>query len=402
VRAALAIMQKDLTRFVSDRRALVMSIVVPFFLILIIGAVFGSFGSSTGTSVVDTPIYVGDQGAVGQQILQSLKQVPNLNLEMKTSADEARSPVENGDRSAAIIIPAGTTSAVQQGQTANITVIKTPSSQDYRALVVQSIVENVTQNYTAANIAANVAVSAVQSSGATANPTAVADQARQQAAQQLSQTPLVGVATETANQKVNDSSYNQVVPGYALMFAMFAVAGGVGSILEEKEAGVWKRVLISPISRWSLLGGKLLAQFVIAVGQISLLFIIGRILFGINLGSILGVFLVIVTTSLATTAFSMLLVSFVKTRAQLQPVTTISVLTFSALGGAWWPLYLMPGWLQQVGKVTLSAWAMTGFNNLMIFNKGFASAVPAILVLLAYSGACFLLAARFFRFQEAA
>ncbi|MGA7673084.1 MAG: ABC transporter permease [Nitrolancea sp.] len=402
MRAAFAVMQKDLTRFVSDRRALVMSIVVPFFLILIVGAVFGSFGSDSGTSVVDTPIYVGDQGAAAQQIMQALKQVPNLNLEMKTSAADARSPVENGDRSAAIIIPAGISSAVEHGQAATVTVFKTPSSQDYRALVVQSIVDNVTQKFTAANVAANVAVNAVQSSGASANPTAVADQARQQATQQLSQQPIVSVSTETANQTVNDSGYNQVVPGYALMFAMFAVAGGVGSILEEKEAGVWKRLLISPISRWSLLGGKLLAQFVIAVGQISLLFAIGRLLFGINLGSVLGVFLVIVTTALATTAFSMLLVSFVKTRAQLQPVTTISVLTFSALGGAWWPLFLMPGWLQKVGKVTLSAWAMTGFNNLMIFNKGFTSAVPSILVLLAYSAVCFLLAARFFRFQEAA
>ncbi len=402
MRAAFAVMQKDLRKFARDRRALVMSIFVPFFLMVVVGAVFGSFGSSTGTSIVDTPIFVGDQGAVAQQIVQALRQIPSLNLEEKASAADARSLVENGDRAAAIIIPDGITAAVEQGKTANITIVKTPSSQDYRALVVESIVRNVAQNFTAANIAAQVAVSAVQSNGGTANPTAIADQARQQAAQQLSQQPLLGVTAETATQHVNDSSYNQVVPGYALMFALFAVAGGVGSILEEKEAGVWKRLLIAPISRWSLLGGKLLAQFVIALGQISLLFFVGWIAFGINLGSIPGIVLLIISTALATTAFSMLLVSFVKTRAQLQPVTTISVLTFSALGGSWWPLFLMPEWLQQVGKVTLSAWAMIGFNNLMIFDQGFTSAVPSILVLIGYSAACFLLAIRFFRFQEAA
>jgi ABC-2 type transport system permease protein len=402
VRAAFIIMQKDLTRFISDRRALVMSLFIPFFLTLIVGAVFGSFGSSSATAVVDTPIYIEDHGAAAQQIVQALQQVPNLKLEEKSSAAEARSPVENGDRAAAIIIPAGTSAAIEQGKTANITVIKTPSNQDYRALVVDSIVQNVAQNFTAANIAANVAVNAVQSSGATANPTAVAEQARQQATQQLSQQPLLGVETQTATERVHDSSYNQVVPGYALMFAFFAVAGGVGAILEEKEAGVWKRLLISPISRWSLLGGKLMAQFVIGLVQISILFIAGKLLFGINLGSLPGIVLLIITTSLATTAFSMVLVSFIKTRAQLQPVTTITVLTFSALGGAWWPLYLMPHWLQQVGKVTLSAWAMIGFNNLMIFDKGFSSVVPSLLVLLAYSAVCFLLAIRFFRFQEAA
>lgn len=401
MRAAFAVMQKDLRLFISDRRALVMSIAIPFFLMVIIGTVFGSFSSSTGSTVVDTPIYVGDQGDVAQQIVQALKQIPNVKLEIKSSAADARKPVENGDRSAAIIIPGGTTAAIQQGKPASITVVKTPSSQDYRALVVESIVQNVVQNFTAANVAAQVAVDAVQTSGGTVSAIAVADQARQQAVQQLSQPPLLSVSTETANQHINESSYNQVVPGYALMFALFAVAGGVGSILEEKEAGVWKRLLISPVSRWSLLGGKLLAQFIIALAQITLLFVAGKLAFGINLGSVPGVALLIIATSLATTAFSMLLVSFVKTRRQLQPVTTISVLTFSALGGSWWPLYLMPNWLQSVGKVTLSAWAMIGFNNLMIFNKGFSSVLPSILVLIVYSAACFLLAMRFFRFQEA-
>ncbi len=395
-------MLKDLYLFTSDRRALLMSLAVPFFLMFIVGTIIGSLGGSSGTSIVDTPIYVADQGAVSQQIVQALQQVPNLNLETQASAADARSPVENGDRAAAIIIPDGLSASVEQGNPASITIVTTPSSQDYRALVVESIVRNVLQNYTAANIAAQVAVNAVQSTGASANPTAVAEQARQQASQQLAQPPVIGISTETATQTVDTSGYNQVVPGYALMFALFAVTGGVGSILEEKEAGVWKRLLIAPMSRWSLLGGKLLAQFLIALGQITLLFVVGYIVFGINLGSVPGIALLIISTALAATAFSMLLVSFIKNRRQLSPVTTITVLAFSALGGSWWPLYLMPNWLQQAGKVTLSAWAMIGFNNLMIFNQGFTSAVPSILVLIAYSAVCFVLAIRFFSFQEAA
>jgi ABC-2 type transport system permease protein len=185
------------------------------------------------------------------------------------------------------------------------------------------------------------------------------------------------------------------------MFALFAVGGGIESILAEKEAGVWKRLLIAPISRWALLGGKLLAHFIIGVVQISLLFIAGRIFFGINVGSVPGVILLIIVTALATTALGMLLVSVVKTRQQLQPITTIVVLAFSALGGSWWPLFLMPNWLQQVAKVTLNGWAMIGFNNLMIFGKGFTSVLPSLLALVVYSAICFGLAIRFFHFQEA-
>ncbi|HEX3722980.1 MAG TPA: ABC transporter permease [Nitrolancea sp.] len=395
------VMQKDLKQFANDRRALVMSLLIPFFLMLIIGTVFGSFSSSSSTSKVDVPIFVADQGAVAQQITQALRQAPNLTLENKTSAADARDPVQNGDRSAAIIIPAGLSTAIQQGQSASITVFTSPSSQDYRAVVVESTVQNIIQNFTAAQIAGQVAVSAVQTNGGKADPATVASQASQQAAQQLAKQPLLNIDTEKATQTTHDSSYNQVVPGYAIMFALFAVGGGIESILQEKEAGVWKRLLIAPISRWSLLGGKLLAHFVIGVVQIALLFIAGRIFFGIYVGSLPGVILLIIVTALATTALGMLLVSVVKTRKQLQPITTIVVLAFSALGGSWWPLYLMPNWLQQVAKITLNGWAMIGFNNLMIFGKGFTSVVPSLLALVVYSAICFGLAIRFFRFQEA-
>ncbi|HEX7101267.1 MAG TPA: ABC transporter permease [Nitrolancea sp.] len=395
------IMRKDLKQFVNDRRALAMSLLIPFFLMLIIGGVFGSFSNTGSTSKIDTPIFVEDQGATAQQLLKTLQQVPNLNLEMKTSAADARKPVENGDRSAAIIVPAGLSAAVEQGKAAMVTVVTSPSSQDYRALVVQSAMDNVLQNYTAAHIAGQVAASAVQANGGTADPARVASQASQQAAEQLNKQPLLSIKTQKATQTMHDSSYNQVVPGYAIMFALFAVGGGIESILAEKEAGVWKRLLIAPISRWALLGGKLLAHFIIGVVQIGLLFIAGRIFFGINVGSLPGVVLLIIVTALATTALGMLLVSVVKTRQQLQPITTIVVLAFSALGGSWWPLFLMPNWLQQVAKVTLNGWAMIGFNNLMIFGKGFTSVLPSLLALVVYSAICFGLAIRFFRFQEA-
>jgi ABC-2 type transport system permease protein len=395
------IMQKDLKQFVNDRRALVMSLLIPFFLMLIIGTVFGSFSSSGSTSKIEVPLYVEDQGAIAQQMVQALQQVPNLALEMKASAADARKSVENGDRSAAIIIPAGMSAAIEQGNPASIMVVTTPSSQDFRSLVVESTMQNIVQDFTAAQIAGQVAANAVQSNGGKADPAAVASQASQQAAQQLAKQPLLTVAAQKATLSTHDSSYNQVVPGYAIMFALFAVGGGIESILAEKEAGVWKRLLIAPISRWSLLGGKLLARFIIAVGQIGLLFIAGRLFFGINVGSIPGVILLIVTTALATTALGMLLVSVVKTRAQLQPVTTVVVLAFSALGGSWWPLFLMPNWLQQLAKITLNGWAMIGFNNLMIFDKGFMSVLPSLLALVVYSAVCFGLAIRFFRFQEA-
>lgn len=400
MRIALVIMRKELMRIVRDRRALLLSLFIPFFLMLIVGAVFNTGTSGSGMTTVNVPVYVEDQGPVGQQILTAMQHTPTLMVETKTSAADARKLVEDGDRSAAVIIPAGVSDAVAQGKQADITVLTTPSNRDYRALAVTGVMGNIIQTLSTSQIAGQVAVDAVKSSGATADPNAVARQASQQATQ-LSQKPPLSLQTQVAKQNQSDNNYDQVVPGYALMFALFAVGAGAGTILDEKEAGTWKRLLVAPVSRWSLLSGKLGAQFVRALAQISILFAVGKLLFHIDIGSVPAIILLIVVTAFATTALGMLLVSVVKTRDQLQPITTLVVLTFSALGGSWFPLFLMPSWVQQVSKVTLTSWAMQGFNNLMIFGKGFTAVVPSLLALLAYGVVCFLLAIRFFRFQEA-
>ncbi len=230
---------------------------------------------------MNVPVYAEDQGPVGQQILAVMQQTPTLKVEMKTSAADARKPVENGDRSAAVIIPAGLSDAVAQGKQADITVLTTPSNRDYRALAVRGIMGTIIQTFATGQIAGQVAVDAVKNSGATADPNAVARQASQQAIQ-LSQKPPLNLQTQVAKQNQSDNNYDQVVPGYALMFALFAVGAGAGTILDEKEAGTWKRLLVAPVSRWSLLGGKLGAQFVRALAQISLLFIVGKLFFHID------------------------------------------------------------------------------------------------------------------------
>jgi ABC-2 type transport system permease protein len=401
MRVAMVIMRKELLRFARDRRALLISLFIPFFLMFLVGAIFQTAASGSGVASVQVPIFLADQGPVGQQLLAAMQQTPTLQLELKEDVAGARKPVEDGDRPAAVIIPAGLSDAVAQGKPATVTVVTTPSNQDFRALAVRSVVASIVQTISTGRIAGQVAAAAVQTSGGGADPNAVAQQASRQAIQ-LSQQPPIGLQAEVAKRTQSDNTYDQVVPGYALMFALFSVAAGAGTILDEKEAGTWKRLLIAPISRWALLGGKLGAQFVRTVTQIGILFAVGKLFFHIDLGSVPAIILLILATAFATTAFGMLLVSVVKTRDQLQPVSTLTVLTFSALGGSWFPLFLMPAWVQQVSKVTLNSWAMTGFNNLMIFGKGFAAVLPDILVLVAYGAICFLLAIRFFRFQEAA
>jgi ABC-2 type transport system permease protein len=138
------------------------------------------------------------------------------------------------------------------------------------------------------------------------------------------------------------------------------------------------------------------------MGQLTILFVLGALLFKINLGSsIPALILIIVGTSFAATGLGFILISFVKTQRQLRPVTTLIVLTFSAVGGSWWPISIEPQWMQSLSRITLNSWAMQGFNGLMIFDRSFMQVLPDIAALFIYGLVCFAIARRTFRFREA-
>ena len=123
------------------------------------------------------------------------------------------------------------------------------------------------------------------------------------------------------------------------------------------------------------------------------------IVFHLDIGSWPAVLALLVCTSFAATGLGILLVSVVKTRRQLNPIVTLVVLITSAIGGAWWPLFLEPQWMQSIAKLGLTAWAMEGLNGVMILGKDFFQVLPDVLGLLAYGLICFAIAMRFFRFQ---
>src|SRR6266852_2484062 len=208
------------------------------------------------------------------------------------------------------------------------------------------------------------------------------------------------VETLTAGKAVHFNHFDQVVPGYAIFFALFGINAVAGTILQEKEDGTFRRLLIAPVQRYALLGGKLLAQFILTLTQLAVLFTIGYFAFHLDIGSWPAVLALLVCTSFAATGLGILLVSVVKTRRQLNPIVTLVVLITSAIGGAWWPLFLEPQWMQSIAKLGLTAWAMEGLNSIMILGKDFTQVLPDILGLLAYGIICFVVAMRFFRFEQ--
>jgi len=398
----LYVASNELLLLRKDKMAVIWMVVLPLGMTLIGGLVFG--GGSEAV-VIDLPVVDLDGGEMAEVVLDILSQTGNLNLETVYDEGTARELVADGERAGAVIIPPGFSAAMLSGQSTGLELIVAPGGQT--APLLEGMVRGVTSGFSNMQTTVEVAISEVQraagtSSGQRLDYEGIAGRAVATALERL-HNPLVRtqVISVGGTEESFDAS-NQIVPGYAVMFAMFTVLSAAGGILEEKERGTFKRLLISPIPRWSLLGGKLIAQFLVGVGQIMLMLIFGMLVFRVNLGSSpLGLLLITLATCWATTSLGILLVAVIRSRKQIHPITTLVILGSSAIGGAWFPLFVMPGWLQQVARITLVAWAMEGYNRLMILGGGLADVWMNVGVLILYGAICFAVGLRLFRFTEA-
>jgi len=179
--------------------------------------------------------------------------------------------------------------------------------------------------------------------------------------------------------------------GIAVMFLLFSASGAGGSLLEEYEAGTLDRLLTSRLTVTQLLAGKWL--FITALGcvQLTVMFAWAQFAFGVDwLGHLGGFAVLTLCTAAATASLALCLAACCRSRAQLNGISIVLILTMSALGGSMVPRYIMSDQMQKWGRITFNAWALDGFKKVFWYELPVSaiSTELGVLVAMAVSLAC--------------
>ena len=105
-------------------------------------------------------------------------------------------------------------------------------------------------------------------------------------------------------------------------------------------------------------------------------------------------------TSLAVASFGMLLASLARTRAQLAAISTLIILTMSAVGGSMFPRFLMPEMMKKIGLLTFNAWAIDGYTKVFWRDEPVSHLAPQVAVLVGSAIVLFWIARLFARRWE--
>jgi ABC-type Na+ efflux pump permease subunit len=206
---------------------------------------------------------------------------------------------------------------------------------------------------------------------------------------------------EPAKVRVVANGFNQASPGTLVQFTIFGVMTAAMLLVFERRSRTLARLLSTPATKVEVIGGHVLAMFIVTFLQGLLLVVLGQLAFGVHyLNNIAGVLCVLAALSLWVASLGLLIGTLAKGPEQVSVFSMIAMFFFAAGGGAWFPLEITGRAFSTMGHLLPSAWAMDGLQNVAVRGLGFGSVVVPVLVLAGYAALFFALAVARFRVEN--
>lgn len=391
-----------------DRVAQALTFLLPIVFFSIFATVFGGQGNDT-TARVRLAVVDEDHTEVSRRIIQGLQN--EKSLRPRTTADEkgtgpeldraaAERLVRNGDVPVAVVVPAGFGAAfAESGFTAEGKAIQLLAdvSDPIAPQMVAGLLQKVAMTAAPDLMMAGGIRQFTRYAGALTPqqqqavdawlPRLKQGQAGGSEAAGSAKGEGMGVDVTIVDVMRTDDRHGSLISFYAagigVMFLLFSAVGGAGgALLDEAEAGTLERLLSTNIGMTGLLVGKWVFLALVGCAQLTVMFLWGRVAFGLPLFSHLpGFALMTVATAAAAAALGLVLATLSRSRAQLSGFSTILILTMSALGGSMFPRFLMSDTMQRIGLVTFNAWALDGYLKVFWRDAALWQLWPQLLVL---------------------
>jgi ABC-2 type transport system permease protein len=402
---------KDLKVLFKDFGGIALLFLMPLMFIIVMStALQGLFDDSTDTNPRLLPVLNLDRGGYGAEVVAALDSLDGIEVETTWEGETltrkvAEVIVADGDRSVVIVFPSDFSDQIEaraddDKATATIELITDPTVSVQFIAPIQGMVLG------AAERVAETQVAQAQLAASLANAFARLPAEMRPSPDEItirvdgeSVIDLESVAPAEMNITVYPDTYQQNVPGYTVLGVFFIVGTMAGSILEEKREGTFRRLLVAPLPKPILLAGKILPYYLVNLIQTALMFGVAHLLFGMTFGDPVALMAISMALAAAATGLGIMLAALGRTEAQVSGLTTLLTLTLSALGGCLMPTHIMPSFLQAVSRFTPHAWAMQGFQDVLVRGYGLAGVLPEAGVLLGFAAVFFLIGVWRFRFD---
>jgi len=179
--------------------------------------------------------------------------------------------------------------------------------------------------------------------------------------------------------------------GFLIMLMLQGATTTSGLILKEKKEKTYFRIFTTPVSSRIYIGANILANMCIMVAQSILVIFASKYILKLTTGvPDLQLLAILVLFGLVCVTLGILLVAFSTTSNQAGAMATLIITPTCMLSGCFWPIDLMPKYMQQIANFLPQTWALEAIRQLQS-GKTFVDIVPLLGIIVSFALAFFLI-----------
>jgi len=377
VRTILFIVRKDLLDFWKVRMLVATFTIIPIVWMSMFGFMYPQTGSGNpfsgkiSTPYRNIPIAIVDEdnGWLGYDIMYQFRQIAAstglFTVRDFASFGSARERIVSGEIKGVVLIPAGFTDAFTSNRQATITITLEDTNPQLASLAYSeiSMILKMISDRTSASILAKMASGT--DSSFISEP----------------------ISFERRGLVSTTNTFQFLAPGFmALVLVTGTLQGLAAALTREKEQGTMDGILMAPISRYTIVIGKIIAQTVRGMIQAHMLLLISMLFFGVVIYG--NPMLMLLVMFLGVTSFSgvgIVLTSFAHEQETAGMMMILLQFPMMFLSGIVFPMEQLPLWLQSIGKTLPLYYAADALRKIIVLGASFAAISSNVAILALYT-----------------
>jgi len=352
---------KDLMELFRNRMGLVLLILMPIFMMTMVGFIYPSETSLNNVSIalVNEDVGFGDY-SLSSTFIMALNSINDntgmMTLTNASNLDDVREMIQTGDAEGGIIISSDFTSNIMSGKQGTVTIVTDESNPQMSAMI-QAVLGQVFEQ-----MGTMLAQQNVQGLGVDENTSLAVVK------------PYNVQATGAVEGEF--SYFDFIAPGIMAMTVMMSVMTGLpAAISQEREVGTLDGMMVAPINRLAVILGKTLAQMARGILQGVLILVLAVTVFGVTVhGNILLVFALLLLGVFSFVGLGVVLTSFAKDQETAVMMMTTIMFPMMFLSGVFFPVEQMPWFMQSISKVLPLTYVADALRKVMVLGAD----IPAI------------------------
>ncbi|WP_342480728.1 ABC transporter permease [Paenibacillus sp. FSL L8-0340] len=328
-------------RTIGSRKGLLLYILLPSLVVAGIVSVTGGMEDSEAVLLYTNK----DTGAAGNHLIVELENSGDYKLIERSDEADLKEGVTSQDGAAGLWIPEGFTSGILQGKAPQLTVYELRTTEDSILIKMKTDAIAVEMLSTAATVRK---ASATGSTDSEERFTAILKQAEEH-----------NVGSIRTDYNLYPRQTLGVITGLTLMFLMSLVTSSVSLIMADRRGRTMMRMFSAPVRSYEIALGNFLGSSMVGLIQIAVVLSLGKWVLRYDYEVPMYLyFLVLAAFMLVSMGIAGTVAGLIRNPNNTGTLNSLILTPTCMLGGCFWPLSIMPDYMQKAANFMPQKWAI--------------------------------------------